>query len=130
MEDFSSPFQKIILIQKDFPPQNTSSFLHPAPSSAQRSSSHTCLAPIESTPPSQQQTFCAKAFLPQCAIEWVFVQDWYNVYSTENNWAPCNLDTLKMKFQALVNHAKPTGNPNFPTYLCDAVERKAVSVVN
>ena len=61
-----------------------------------------------------------KAFLPLGAIEWGFVQDWYNVYATDDNRAPHNLKPLKMKFWVLVNHAKPTGDPNCPAYVCDA----------
>ncbi|KNZ49692.1 hypothetical protein VP01_4845g1 [Puccinia sorghi] len=75
-------------------------------------------APTESSPTSQRQPGCAKG--SQGYGEWGFVRDWYNVYATENNWAPCDFDPLKMEFWALVNRAKPTGNPDFPTYFCDA----------
>ncbi|KNZ56214.1 hypothetical protein VP01_2468g4 [Puccinia sorghi] len=128
------------------PTRNPSSRLHPAPSSAQRSlsGSHPAptgtpsTAPTESAPTSQRRPGHAKdsqgysgadcsalveaikAFHPLGAIEWGFVRDWYNVYGTENNWAPCDLNPLKMKFRALVNHAKPTGDPNCPTYVRDA----------
>ena len=50
----------------------------------------------------------------------MYVQDQYNVYATANNWAARELNPLKMKFRALVNHAKPTGDPDCPTYVRDA----------
>ena len=120
--------------------------LHLAPSSAQRSLSGNRPAPtatqsttpFESSPASQQRPGRAKesqgysvadfsalveavkAFLPLGAQEWMYVQDWYKIYATENNWAARELNPLKMKFRALVNHAKPTGNPDCPTYVRDA----------
>ncbi|KNZ50983.1 hypothetical protein VP01_4145g4 [Puccinia sorghi] len=63
-------------------------------------------------------------FLPLGVIEWGFLQDLYNVYANEINQAPCNLNPLKMKLQVLVNHANPTCNPNFPTYVCNTKAKK------
>ena len=61
-----------------------------------------------------------KAILPLGSQEWAHVQDRYNDYAAANNRAPRDLDPLKMKFRALVNHAKPTGDPDCPSYVRDA----------
>ena len=70
-----------------------------------------------------------KAILPLGSQEWGYFQDCYNLYAAENNWATQDLDPLKMKFCALVNHVKPTGDPDCPTYLRDTkVTQKAMDL--
>ncbi|POV99183.1 hypothetical protein PSHT_13661 [Puccinia striiformis] len=61
-----------------------------------------------------------KAYLPLGRDEWTHVLDQYNRYATSNNRSSRDLEPLKIKFRALVNHTKPTGDPDCPTYVREA----------
>ena len=52
--------------------------------------------------------------------QWVVVLKQYNDYAKLNNQAIQEMDPLKIKFWALVNHSKPTGNPDCQRYVCEA----------
>jgi len=61
-----------------------------------------------------------KQVLPLGSQEWALVLTKYNDYADQNNRATRDLDPLKIKFRALVNHSKPTGDPDCPTYVREA----------
>ncbi|POW02902.1 hypothetical protein PSTT_11448 [Puccinia striiformis] len=61
-----------------------------------------------------------KAYLPLGRDEWTHVLDQYNRYATSNDRSSRDLEPLKIKFRALVNHTKPTGDPDCPTYVREA----------
>ncbi|KNE96577.1 hypothetical protein PSTG_10135 [Puccinia striiformis f. sp. tritici PST-78] len=61
-----------------------------------------------------------KAYLPLGRDEWTHVLDQYNWYATSNDRSSRDLEPLKIKFRALVNHTKPTGDPDCPTYVREA----------
>ena len=61
-----------------------------------------------------------KEVLPLGAQEWALVLAQYNNYAELNNRAIQDLDPLKIKFRALVNHTKPRGDPDCPTYVREA----------
>ena len=61
-----------------------------------------------------------KEVLPLGAQEWALVLTQYNDYAEANNRASRDLDPLKIKFRALVNHTKPTGDPDCPSYVREA----------
>jgi hypothetical protein len=63
-----------------------------------------------------------KSVLPLGNQEWACVVDQYNRYATENSQANRELDPIKLKFCALVNHSKPTGKPNIPPHVRKAKE--------
>jgi hypothetical protein len=63
-----------------------------------------------------------KSFLPLGNQEWARFVDQYNQYATENGQANRELDPLKLKFRALVNSTKPTGDPNIPPHVQAAKE--------
>ena len=46
----------------------------------------------------------------------------YNQYATKNGQANRELDPLNLKFRALVNSTKPTGDPNIPPHVRAAKE--------
>ena len=52
-----------------------------------------------------------KSFLPLGSQEWGYVLERYNTYAAGNNHAIQDVDLIKLKFQALVKHTKPTGDP-------------------
>ncbi|KAH9464993.1 hypothetical protein Pst134EB_004490 [Puccinia striiformis f. sp. tritici] len=72
--------------------------------------------PTSSTP----STCTTKAYLPLGRDEWTHVLDQYNWYATSNDRSSRDLEPLKIKFRALVNHTKPTGDPDCPTYVREA----------
>jgi hypothetical protein len=61
-----------------------------------------------------------KAFLPLGSQEWDCVHEQYKSYAKENGCDYRELNSLKIKFQALVNFSKPTGNPKCPETVCEA----------
>ncbi|POV95954.1 hypothetical protein PSTT_15932, partial [Puccinia striiformis] len=61
-----------------------------------------------------------KAYLPLGRDEWTHVLNQYNWYATSNDRSSRDLEPLKIKFRALVNHTKPTGDPDCPTYVREA----------
>ena len=61
-----------------------------------------------------------KDVLPLGSHDWAEVLTKYNNYAKLNNHAIRDLDPLKIKFRALVNHSKPTGDPDCPTYVREA----------
>jgi hypothetical protein len=63
-----------------------------------------------------------KSFLPLGNQEWARVIDQDNQYATKNGRANRELDPLKLKFCALVNSTKPTGDPNIPLHVWAAKE--------
>ena len=61
-----------------------------------------------------------KSFLPLGSQEWGYVLERYNTYAAGNNRAIREVDSIKMKFQALVKHTKPTGDPGCPVHVREA----------
>jgi len=61
-----------------------------------------------------------KSFLPLGSQEWGYVLERYNTYASDNNRAIRELESIKLKFQALVKHTKPTGNPACPLHVREA----------
>ena len=61
-----------------------------------------------------------KDTFPLGAQEWMIVLNKYHDYAELNNRVTQDLKPLKIKFRALVNHSKPTGDPDCPTYVCEA----------
>ena len=61
-----------------------------------------------------------KQYLPLGSQEWAHVLEKYNTYANTNNRLNRDLDPLKLKFRALVNHSKPTGDPDCPSYVREA----------
>ncbi|KNZ44202.1 hypothetical protein VP01_941g22 [Puccinia sorghi] len=59
-------------------------------------------------PPSKRHLVAAvKDILPLGSQDWAILLTQYNKYAHANN----KLNPLKIEFQALVNHSKPTGDP-------------------
>ncbi|KAH9466259.1 hypothetical protein Pst134EB_001317 [Puccinia striiformis f. sp. tritici] len=76
---------------------------------------------VQPTPTSSTPSTCTtKAYLPLGRDKWTHVLDQYNRYATSNNRSSRDLEPLKIKFRALVNHTKPTGDPDCPTYVREA----------
>ena len=61
-----------------------------------------------------------KEILPLGSHNWSMVLARYNEYTEANNRTNRELDSLKIKFRALVNHSKPTGDPDCPSYVREA----------
>ncbi|PLW18272.1 hypothetical protein PCASD_16074 [Puccinia coronata f. sp. avenae] len=61
-----------------------------------------------------------KEHLPLGSQEWGYVLERYNTYANDNKRAIREQDSIKYKFQALVKHAKPTGDPNCPSHVREA----------
>ena len=61
-----------------------------------------------------------KSVLPLGSQEWGYVLERYNLYATSNNRAIREQDSIKLKFQALVKHTKPTGDPDCPSHVREA----------
>ena len=61
-----------------------------------------------------------KEILPLGSQDWANVLTRYNEYADANNRVNRDVDPLKIKFRALVNHSKPTGDPDCPSYVREA----------
>jgi hypothetical protein len=63
-----------------------------------------------------------KSVLPLGNQEWARVANIYNEYTAKNGQASRELDPLKLKFRALVNSPKPTGDPDCKAHIRAAKE--------
>jgi hypothetical protein len=61
-----------------------------------------------------------KEHLPLGSQEWGYVLKRYNTDAANNKRAICEQESIKLKFQALVKHTKPTGNPSCPSHIQEA----------
>ncbi|PLW47042.1 hypothetical protein PCASD_03912 [Puccinia coronata f. sp. avenae] len=75
-----------------------------------------------STPDCVALVDAVKSVLPLGNQEWARVADIYNEYAAENGRASRELDPLKLKFRALVNSPKPTGDPDCKAHIRAAKE--------
>ncbi|PLW49791.1 hypothetical protein PCASD_01516 [Puccinia coronata f. sp. avenae] len=61
-----------------------------------------------------------KEHLPLGSQEWGYVLERYNTYAADNKRAIREQESIKLKFQALVKHTKPTGDPSCPSHIREA----------
>ncbi|PLW37963.1 hypothetical protein PCASD_10043 [Puccinia coronata f. sp. avenae] len=61
-----------------------------------------------------------KEHLPLGSQEWGYVLKRYNTYAANNKCAIREQESIKLKFQALVKHTKPTGDPSCPSHVREA----------
>jgi hypothetical protein len=61
-----------------------------------------------------------KMYLPLGSQEWGYVQVEFNKYAQETGRPTREVEALKLKFRALANQTKPTGDADCPVYVREA----------